>query len=530
MAISLEKKIKLAKALKKSFGEDGYDAVLKQIVREIESVRASIPTVPDTSPLKKDIENIKNQLNSLSVAAELRLQQAKDEQGETNEGFKEALESLPNTFKSLMDEIQILRNRVNSIPQHGGGNANRNIVVNGVTVLTPFTDINLIDGSGVGITAAANNTTKQTDITFTNSSPGVATPVSLANGGTAVANTTAADGTFLRGDGTGFATSTLTLPNTLTANQILYGTASNVVGAGTGLTYNGTVLGVGTSPSIVTGVIFHVNDGNAINAALISSPNDNVILSKEEVAPGFSIIAASSALAGHRGVFKAVRSRGTLGTPTVVVDGDFVFSLLGEAYDGAARRSVAAIDFIVDGTPGSGDMPGRIALSTTPDGSATRVERWRINNAGNLSNTQASGTAYLHLKAGTATASTAPLKLTTGVVNTTGELGALEFTDPDLFFVPTGTARKAFVFDNGTRLTSGRVPFATTNGRLVDDADMTFATDTLTVTKIVGTTSIKVGTAAGYISSDGSTGATGTFTSADAKTITVKDGIITSIV
>lgn len=79
-------------------------------------------------------------------------------------------------------------------------------------------------------------------------------------------------------------------------------------------------------------------------------------------------------------------------------------------------------------------------------------------------------------------------------------------------------------------LTSGRVPFATTNGRLIDDADMTFATDTLTVTKLVGATSVKVGTAAGYISSDGSTGATGTFTTADLKTVTVKDGIITSIV
>jgi hypothetical protein len=43
------------------------------------------------------------------------------------------------------------------------------------------------------------------------------------------------------------------------------------------------------------------------------------------------------------------------------------------------------------------------------------------------------------------------------------------------------------VLDDGTRLTSGRIPFATTNGRLTDDADLTFATDTLTVTKIAAT-------------------------------------------
>lgn len=50
----------------------------------------------------------------------------------------------------------------------------------------------------------------------------------------------------------------------------------------------------------------------------------------------------------------------------------------------------------------------------------------------------------------------------------------------------------AGVFANVTdsALTSGRVTFASTAGLLVDDADMTFATDTLTVAKIIGSTSI----------------------------------------
>jgi hypothetical protein len=114
---------------------------------------------------------------------------------------------------------------------------------------------------------------------------------------------------------------------------------------------------------------------------------------------------------------------------------------------------------------------------------------------------------------------------------TTAVAGVNEFLTDDFYgTITTGAARKKFVLDDGTDLVSGRVPFCTTNGRLTSDADLTFATDTLTVTKLVGTTSVKVGTAAGYISSDGSTGATGTFTTADAKTVTVKDGIITNIV
>jgi len=100
-------------------------------------------------------------------------------------------------------------------------------------------------------------------------------------------------------------------------------------------------------------------------------------------------------------------------------------------------------------------------------------------------------------------------------------------TDPDLtFLTDTLSATKVAM----SSLTSGRVPFASTAGLLIDDADLTFSVDTLTATKIVGTTSVKVGTAAGYISSDGSTGATGSFTTVDGKTVTVKDGIITSIV
>ncbi len=78
-------------------------------------------------------------------------------------------------------------------------------------------------------------------------------------------------------------------------------------------------------------------------------------------------------------------------------------------------------------------------------------------------------TAVLHLKAGTATASTAPLKLTSGTVLTSPEVGAIEFHTDDFFAtITTGAARKAFVFDDGTRLTSGKIPVATTNGRLID--------------------------------------------------------------
>ena len=99
----------------------------------------------------------------------------------------------------------------------------------------------------------------------------------------------------------------------------------------------------------------------------------------------------------------------------------------------------------------------------------TNVPRITVLSGGNVGIGTDTPTAILHLKAGTATASTAPLKFTTGTNLTTAEAGAIEFTTDDLFFtITTGAARKAFVLDDGARLTSGKIPIATTNGRLID--------------------------------------------------------------
>lgn len=63
-----------------------------------------------------------------------------------------------------------------------------------------------------------------------------------------------------------------------------------------------------------------------------------------------------------------------------------------------------------------------------------------------------------------------------------------------LVFATGGTLNQAIANTlTVTNLTSGRVPFATTGGQLTDDADMTFATDTLTATNVVGSTEVRMG-------------------------------------
>lgn len=73
---------------------------------------------------------------------------------------------------------------------------------------------------------------------------------------------------------------------------------------------------------------------------------------------------------------------------------------------------------------------------------AGAAEIARITGAGRLGMGVTSPTGIIHVKAGTAAAGTAPLKLTSGVNLTTPENGAIEYNGTDLFFTPSGATRK----------------------------------------------------------------------------------------
>ncbi len=67
-------------------------------------------------------------------------------------------------------------------------------------------------------------------------------------------------------------------------------------------------------------------------------------------------------------------------------------------------------------------------------------------------------TALLHLAAGTATASTAPLKLTSGISLTSAETGAMEYDGTNLFFTRSGTTRESVICANAVNSVSPTSP------------------------------------------------------------------------
>ena len=136
-------------------------------------------------------------------------------------------------------------------------------------------------------------------------------------------------------------------------------------------------------------------------------------------------------------------------------------------------------DFKIDSS-GNTTMGGTLNVSGAGNSSFT----------GNVGIGTTSPSAYLNIKAGTATASTAPLKLTSGVLNTTPEAGALEYNGTNLSFVPTGTLRENIH-------TGGRGNVTLTAGTTTTVTDATAKT---TSTIIISPTSLAVIALTPYVS------------------------------
>jgi len=90
----------------------------------------------------------------------------------------------------------------------------------------------------------------------------------------------------------------------------------------------------------------------------------------------------------------------------------------------------AALYGLIQGVLGTGNVFMQVQRV---DGTATAYNLLLQPTAGRVGIGTISPTAVLHIKAGTATASTAPLKFTSGTLNTTAESGTFEFDGTDFY-------------------------------------------------------------------------------------------------
>ena len=180
-----------------------------------------------------------------------------------------------------------------------------------------------------------------------------------------------------------------------------------------------------------------INLGGGLTAFILNGVSlDAVVGATSEIATELHYVAlqhSNTALAGTR--FMYGRSRGTLATPLIVQDNDVIAALDAAAFDGTDYVLAGQIDFEVDGTPGSNDMPGRIVFKTTADGGVLPTTRWTIDSTGHLlSGTDGTG-AFNIATAGSITGNSFITAQNIGIV---GDLDIIQLTGANLMRINAG--------------------------------------------------------------------------------------------
>lgn len=130
---------------------------------------------------------------------------------------------------------------------------------------------------------------------------------------------------------------------------------------------------------------------------------------------------------------------GTLDSPGPLAANGEIGSFIVKTHDGNGIKENGGFRFYMDGVATPGSTPSRFVINTTPMGSTTQQQRISVRSNGNVGISEADPTATLHIRAGTATAASAPIKLTQGTNLTVAEKGAIEYDGAELYFTPNTT-------------------------------------------------------------------------------------------
>jgi hypothetical protein len=212
---------------------------------------------------------------------------------------------------------------------------------------------------------------------------------------------------------------------TATTNTSVNGTFT-IASAPTTTTFTYAQTAADLSSTVETGSTVVVGRWNFYGNG--SAPNyfgGNVNIGGTETYPAGSLTAPRFQITGTTGnatttsivgwgtsssIFLSRSAGSSIGTRAAVADATVLGQVVFHGDDGTAFVPAAQIQTVVDGAPGTNDMPGRLVFSTTEDGASSLTERMRIDNAGNIvcntaaiATTATNGFLYIPTCAGTPT-------------------------------------------------------------------------------------------------------------------------------
>lgn len=248
-----------------------------------------------------------------------------------------------------------------------------------------------------------------------------------------------------------------------------------VVSDGNTYTHSGSVLSVASNVTLTSGIITDT-------ANLLSLTQSNTLATGHvlRIANSGNSEAIDISASGTTG--GGSNSLGLFGTTTTATTGAFINTFWNSAsfvgitgYGLANFRQVnasASGNVLVSENAGSGKalfvtQTGSSGIATyiknAGSGNSLQIEGTTsqdlvVTKAGAIGVSIASPTAALHLPAGTATASTAPLKLTAGTNLTSAEAGAVEWDGINLFISQTsGPTRKTIAYTSDISTQAGKI-------------------------------------------------------------------------
>jgi hypothetical protein len=171
-------------------------------------------------------------------------------------------------------------------------------------------------------------------------------------------------------------------------------------------------LAIGSNKASASAIIDYITITNGANAAssltaiggsLVIGHTGKETISIDgstDLSPGFQILGTAAAdssmmlaafsttatIAGSPILGFVKGGNATIGSHTVVTNNEELGNIVAYGDDGTDLEAIAAqIQFEVDGTPGTGDMPGRIVFATTADGAEVATEAMRIDSSQDVS-------------------------------------------------------------------------------------------------------------------------------------------------
>ena len=151
-------------------------------------------------------------------------------------------------------------------------------------------------------------------------------------------------------------------------------------------TATGNKLGMGTKTPRAP---LHLNLGDAATGTLhpvgtlLYPATVGTLMSTQDNSLAFDLTVASQNM-GYRGAIRGVKARGTLESPTAPMANDYLFSIMGSVWDGAAIQNTAMMSFLADGAVSPGVAPVRISIMSKTGGAGTWYERMTIKNDGKV--------------------------------------------------------------------------------------------------------------------------------------------------